>query len=128
MKKSKQNKKNKNSNNDLAKEMELSIAVMNLLSVEEQLGLTAAETKKSQYLDILDAVRKLRSKYMHEIIKNKEGELWCISKHLLATAMRLMETAVKYNSEGKKEKAMELLNDSIEAYQLFWLLQSDKKW
>jgi len=41
---------------------------------------------------------------MGKIVKNKTGEMWCVSKHLLATTMRLLETGIKYGKEGKKKE------------------------
>lgn len=111
---------------DIAREQELSIAVMNLISIEEHLAFTTAKTKKQEYLDVYNIVRELRSKYMKRLVKNKTGEIWCVSKHLLATTMRLMETAIKYSGEGRKREAMELLNDAIETYHLFWFIQNIK--
>ena len=111
---------------DLAKEQELSIAVMNLISIEEHLAFTIAKTKKQEYIDVYNEIRKIRSKYMGKIVKNKTGEMWCVSKHLLATTMRLLEKGIKYGKEGKKKEAMELLNDASETYQIFWFLQNIK--
>jgi len=111
---------------DIAKEQELSIAVMNLISIEEHLAFTTAKTKKQEYIDVYNIIRKLRTKYMKRLVKNKKGEIWCVSKHLLATTIRLMETAVKYGKENKKKEAMELLNDAMETYQLFWFIQNIK--
>jgi len=108
---------------DLATEQELSIAVMNLISIEEHLAFTAGKTRAEKYVDVYNAVRKLRSKYLKRLVKNKQGEAWCVSKHLLAATMRLMETAVKYGAEGNKKEALEIFSDAIDTYQLFWLLQ-----
>ncbi len=108
---------------DIAKEHELSIAVMNLISIEEHLAFTISKCGKKEYIDIYNEVRKLRSKHLAKLVKNREGEMWCISKHLLATTMRFLETAVKYGSENKKDEAMGFFNDAIETYQLFWLIQ-----
>lgn len=109
---------------DIAKEQELSMAVMNLIATEEHLAFTSAKTGRKEYLDLYMAVRKLRSRNMNELVKNKNAESWCASKHLLSTTMRLMETAIKYGASGEKERAMELLDDAIEAYQIFWFLQT----
>lgn len=109
---------------DIAVEQELSIAVMNLIATEEHLAFTAAKTGKTEYLELYNAVRKLRSKNMKELVKNKRGETWCASKHLLSTTMRLIETAIKYGANGEKQKAMQVLEDAIEAYQIFWFLQA----
>ncbi|MBI5884738.1 hypothetical protein HZB89_01425 [archaeon] len=108
---------------DLAKEQELSFAVMNLIALEEHLAFTAAKTGRQEYIDFLNDIRKVRSKYLKDIVSNDEGEAWCISKHLLVTVMRLTETAIKYGAEGNKKKAMELLSDAIDAYQAFWVFQ-----
>ncbi|MFH1561553.1 MAG: hypothetical protein ABID04_03175, partial [Patescibacteria group bacterium] len=69
---------------DLSMGEDLSIAIMNLIGIEEHLFFTATKTKKIEYLDILNEVRQMRTTLLKEIIKDYEGELWCISKHLLA--------------------------------------------
>lgn len=115
--------KEKANKGDLARDQELSIAVMNLISVEEHLAFTMAKCGKKKYLPIYNEVRKLRSKYLAKIVKNKEGENWCISKHLLAIVMRLIETGIKHGCEDNKEEAMSCFKDAIEIYQLFWLIQ-----
>jgi len=108
---------------DLAKEQEMSFAVMNMIAAEEHLALTSAKTKNSKYLEVYDALRKVRSKYMKDIVKHPEGESWCISKPLLITSMRLIETGIKYNSDGDEKKAMTLMQDALDVWQLFWLIQ-----
>ena len=57
---------------------------------------------------------------MKKIIPEYEGEVWCISKHLLSSSMRLMEVGTKQQSLGNKEQAYELFNQSYELYCLFW--------
>ena len=110
------------SNVDLTKLEDLSIAVMNLISVEEHLAFTAMKTKKVEYLHVLDSVRELRKNLLKKIVKNTEGELWCISKHLLATTMRLMETSTKYINNDSKT-ALEFSKSAHDLYSLFWFLQ-----
>jgi len=80
---------------DLSSSEDLSIAIMNLISIEEHLFFTAQKTEKPQYLDILNEVRGMRTGLLRKIIKDYEGEVWCISKHLLAASMRLMEVGTK---------------------------------
>jgi len=75
---------------DLSSDEDLSIAIMNLVSIEEHLFFTSQKTGKSSYLDLLNEVRSMRKDLLKEIIKDYEGEVWCISKHLLASSMRLM--------------------------------------
>src|SRR4030042_6251968 len=86
---------------DLSSGEDLSIGIMNLISIEEHLFFTFNKTADSKYLDLLDEVRKMRTELLKEIIKDYEGEVWCISKHLLAASMRIMEVGTK---ELKKEK------------------------
>jgi len=107
---------------DLSKKEDLSIAVMNLISIEEHLAFTAMKTGKEEYLKILDCVRELRKKLLKRLVVNREGEMWCISKHLLATTMRLLETGEKCIGNDDKQ-ANELFKGAFDVYTLFWFLQ-----
>src|SRR5512146_3225389 len=82
-------------NIDLSSGEDLSIGIMNLISIEEHLFYTSQKTKDSKYLDLLNEVRLMRTELMRGIIKEYEGEVWCISKHLLAASMRIMEVGTK---------------------------------
>lgn len=111
---------------DLTHQEDLAIAVMNLVSLEEHLAMTSAKTNKQDYVHILGAVRKLRVKMLRKLVTNTEGELWCISKHLLAATMRLMEVATKY-IESAPEAAHDFEKSAFDLYSLFWLLQTPDK-
>ena len=93
---------------DLSSKEDLAIAVMNLISIEEHLFYTYSKTNKESYLDMLNEVREIRKKYLAQIVKDPEGEIWCISKHFLAASMRLMEVGTKKLNENKKEEAKDL--------------------
>lgn len=110
---------------DLSLDQDLSFAVMNLVSIEEHLIFSGAKTENMQYYNWVPQVREMRKKFMERLIKNKEGEMWCISKHLLATTMRLMEIGTKQQSLGKPELAEEFFNHAYEMYSLFWGLNLD---
>ncbi len=105
---------------DLSSGEDLSIGIMNLISIEEHLFFSAQKTGKKEYLDLLDEVRKMRVDLLKEIIKDYEGEVWCISKHLLAASMRLMEVGTKELKKGDKEKANKMFENSYKLYSLFW--------
>ena len=105
---------------DLSSDQDLTIAIMNLISIEEHLIFSGAKTGKSSFYDLVQEVRELRKNLMLQIIPSYEGEVWCISKHLLATSMRLMEVGTKQQSMGHKEKAYELFNQAYDLYCLFW--------
>ncbi len=107
---------------DLSSDQDLSIAIMNLVSIEEHFFFTAEKTGKDEYLDLLQEVRKMRGELLRKIIKEYEGEVWCISKHLLAASMRLMEVGTKQQGMGNKEQAKEMFQKSYDLYGMFWAL------
>ena len=108
---------------DLSTEEDLAMAIMNLISLEEHFYFTGAKTDKSEYFDLLIEVRNMRTKLLARMIDKKEGEVWCISKHLLATSMRLMEVGTKLQKEGKKEEAKEFFDNSYKMFTLFFALR-----
>jgi len=105
---------------DLSSGEDLSVGIMNLIAIEEHLFYTSQKTKNKQYLDLLNEVRVLRTELLREIIKDYEGEVWCISKHLLSSSMRLMEVGTKELKKGNKAKAWGLFEKSYKLYTLFW--------
>ncbi len=119
---------------DLSSDQDLTIAIMNLISIEEHLVFSGAKTGKNSFYDLVEDVRETRKKLMLKVIPSYEGEVWCISKHLLATSMRLMEVGTKQQSMGNKEQAYDLFNKAYDLYCLFWGLNmnmlnvNDVKW
>ena len=114
-------------NLDLSSGEDLSIGIMNLISIEEHLFFTSQKTKDPKYLDLLNEIRLMRTNLMKDIIKDYEGEVWCISKHLLAASMRLMEVGTKELKKGDKKKAGTLFEKSYQLYSLFWGLNLSGK-
>lgn len=119
---------------DLSSDQDLTIAIMNLISIEEHLVFSGAKTGKTSFYDMVQEIRELRKNLMLKIIPSYEGEVWCISKHLLASSMRLMEVGTKQQSMGRSEQAYELFNQAYDLYCLFWGLNmnlvdmKDVKW
>ncbi len=105
---------------DLSSDQDLTIAIMNLISIEEHLMFSGAKTGKSSYYDLIEQVRETRKQLMQKVIPEYEGEVWCISKHLLSASMRLMEVGTKQQSLGHKQEAYKLFDQSYELYCLFW--------
>ncbi len=105
---------------DLSSDQDLSIAIMNLISIEEHFFFTGAKLNKTDYYDIIKEVRETRKELLKKIIKEYEGEVWCISKHLLAASMRLMEVGTKQLGIGKKKEAYDLFDKAYNLYSLFW--------
>jgi len=105
---------------DLSSDQDLSIAIMNLVSIEEHFFFTGMKLEKPEYFDLLQEVRKMRGELLRKIVREPEGEIWCISKHLLAASMRLMEVGTKQQGMGRKEEAQDLFKKAYDLYSLFW--------
>ena len=101
---------------DLSLEEDLSLAIMNLISLEEHFFLTAEKTGKDEYFKLLEEVRDMRKTLLAKMIPAHEGETWCITKHLLAATMRLLEV-------GTKSKKKEYFDYAYKIYSLFWALR-----
>lgn len=108
---------------DLSVEEDLSIAVMNLISLEEHFYFTAQKTKKDKYFKYVEQIREIRKRMLAKMIPQNEGETWCISKHLLAAAMRLMEVGTKYQTMKREDKAKEVFDDAYKLYNLFFAIR-----
>ncbi len=105
---------------DLSMEEDLSLAIMNLVSLEEHFFFTGEKTKKGEYFEMLTEIREMRKSLLAKMIDRHEGETWCISKHLLAATMRLMEVATKLQADGKKPEAKGMFDKAYHLYALFW--------
>lgn len=108
---------------DLSSDQDLSIALMNLISLEEHFFFSGAKTRKTGFYDMINTVREMRKELMKRIVKPssaEDGEVWCISKHLLAASMRLMEVGTKALGAGNTKDAYNLFNKAYDLYSLFW--------
>ncbi|MDR2412592.1 MAG: hypothetical protein LBD50_00070 [Rickettsiales bacterium] len=108
---------------DLSSDQDLSIALMNLISLEEHFFFSGGKTGKTGFYDLIDTVREMRKELMGRIVKKstaETGEVWCISKHLLAASMRLMEVGTKALGADKKKDAYDLFDKAYDLYSLFW--------
>lgn len=105
---------------DLSSDEDLSVALMNLISLEEHFFFTGAKTGKSEYYEMLNSIRSMRKDLLKKIIKDYEGEGWCICKHLLAASMRLIEVGTKHQGKGEKKEAADMFAKAYDLYSLFW--------
>lgn len=105
---------------DLSTDEDLSLAIMNLIAIEEHLFFTAEKTEKDGYFALLKTVREMRKNLLKRIIKKYEGEVWCTSKHLLSGSMRLMEVGTKHLKEGNDKTAKDMFRFAYELYLIFW--------
>lgn len=113
----------KSKNVDLSTEEDLSIALMNLISLEEHFFFTGVKTGETDYFDLLSEVRSTRKELLAKMIDKHEGETWCVSKHLLAATMRLIEVGTKLQAEGKKKEAKQMFDYAYKMYSIFWGLR-----
>jgi hypothetical protein len=105
---------------DLSSGEDLSMAVMNLIAIEEHMFFNANKTGKTRYFELLNETREMRKILMKMLIPKYEGEMWCTSKHLLAASMRLMEVGTKYQTKGDTKVAYDMFKKSYDLYNLFW--------
>jgi hypothetical protein len=108
---------------DLSTTEDLSLAVMNLISLEEHFFFTGVKTGSGEYFDTMQEIRETRKELLAKLMPSHEGETWCISKHLLAAVMRLIEVGAKLRSEGKKDEASSTFAHAYKIYSIFWALK-----
>lgn len=108
---------------DLSTAEDLSLAVMNLVSLEEHFFFTGVKTHREEYFDTAQEIRSVRKDLLRQLMPHHEGESWCISKHLLATTMRLMEVGNKLHSDGDKAAAVSMFQKAYKIYSIFWALK-----
>ncbi len=108
---------------DLSSDQDLSVALMNLISLEEHFFFSGAKTHKTGFYDMINTVREMRKELMGRIVQKssaENGEVWCISKHLLAASMRLMEVGTKALGAGNTKDAYAMFDKAYDLYSLFW--------
>jgi len=105
---------------DLTSDEDLGIGLMNLISIEEHLFFTANKTGKDHYYELLLEVREMRTELLKKIVVSFEGEVWCISKHLLASSMRLMEVGTKELKINGVARAKPYFEKSYRLFRMFW--------
>src|SRR3989338_10946339 len=112
---------------DLSAGEDLSIALMNIVSLEEHSFFSFVKTHDEKFLEVLEVCREIRKKLLAKLVNKDESETWCMSKHLLASSMRLYEVGNRYLHEKRIEEAKQLYNDAAELYALFWKLNLGNK-
>ena len=105
---------------DLSSGEDLSLAIMNLIGIEEHMFFTSQKLGDTKYIDILNTAREMRKELMKKIVKEGQGEVWCTSKHLLSASMRLMEVGTKHLTKGDQKEANDYFKKSFDLYNLFW--------
>ena len=109
---------------DLSSDQDLSIAVMNLVSLEEHFFFSGGKTGTTGFYDLINVVREMRKDLMDKLV-NRDiiqpgAEVWCISKHLLAASMRLLEVGTKAIGQNNTDEAYAMFTRAYDLYSLFW--------
>ena len=105
---------------DLSSKEDLGIGIMNLISLEEQIQFSFEKTRDDKFLELLKSVRDIRKDLLAKVGTDQKGEVWCISKHLLAASMRLSEVGTKALGQGKDTEAKEYFDKAYSLWNLFW--------
>ena len=120
------NETKEKNNLDLSVVEDLSIALMNIISLEEHLLFSYFKTENKKYLEILEQIRELRKKLLAKIVKkDDDSEKWCMSKHLLASSMRLIEVGTKFLHEKKNKDAEEMFIEAFNMYSMFFAINNE---
>lgn len=110
---------------DLSSGEDLTIGIMNLISLEEHFLFSYMKTENEKFLEFLEQIREIRKKLLLKIVKKDENdysEKWCITKHLLSSSMRFMEVGTKYLHEKKEKEAKEFFEEAFNLYSLAWFI------
>jgi len=108
---------------DLSIAEDLSLAVMNLISLEEHFFFTALKTGQDYYLDTMAEIRDQRRDLLATLLPNHEGETWCAAKHLLAATMRQIEVGNKFQTAQEPAEAKKMFERAYRTYVIFWALK-----
>ena len=112
----------KKGNLDLSRDEDLSIALMNIISLEEHFYFTAMKTNNQKYLEMLNSIRELRKNLLKKIVKDPKGEEWCISKHLLAASMRLIDVGTQELATQNDKEANIFFRNAYDLSSLFFAI------
>jgi len=105
---------------DLSSDQDLTLAIMNLIVLEEDFFFAGVSSEKQKFYALLRDMREMRKGLLKQLIQSYEGEVWCISKHLLSASMRLMNLGRALIQIEQKQKAHHYFQLSYDLYALFW--------
>ncbi|MCD6473741.1 MAG: hypothetical protein J7K47_02385 [Thermoplasmata archaeon] len=115
---------------DIGADVDLMIAVANLIKLEEHYANSYEFTRDDIFLKLWHETRMDRGKLMSTLLKTlgvdldkieRKGDTWCTNKHHLSTWYGLRESASKYIAEGKFDIAKLLLEVSTKEMARFWI-------
>ena len=101
---------------------DLIFGLQNLISIEHHCIESYSTTGRKIYLEIATKIRRNRSKWMYKFIKESDGQNYCISKHLLASAQAMKEIGNRFIEQNDEKSAKECFDESTDYEGIFILL------
>jgi len=111
--------KDKINEKDVGMANDMMFLLKNLLGAEEHSAISYAITKESKWAEALKIVRELRTKWMSPLVKKETSEIWCFSKHILASSEALIEVGNRFLSTGQQKESKEAFKDATNLMILF---------
>ena len=99
---------------------DLIFGISNLLSIEDHSAKSSGEDEK--WIEVIEIVRKMRTKWLSQLVKKEKSQIWCVSKHLLSSIESFIEVGNRFVSSGQVKEAEEAYNDSQQLIKLFIIL------
>lgn len=107
---------------DVGMTEDMVFALKNLIAIEDHAINSFNMSEDKKWLEVCDTIRKIRTKWISLIVKKEESHIWCISKHLLASYMGMVEVGNRFLSVGQDKESKEAFKDANTLYLLFLLL------
>jgi intein/homing endonuclease len=87
---------------DLSSDEDLSVAIMNLVSIEEHFFFSGSKTGNDKYFDLLNQTRQIRKELLAKLVKDVEpgSEVWCLPPNTYIFA-NPAPTLIKKIKEGE---------------------------
>jgi len=109
-------------NRDVGLAEDMIFALKNLIAIENHAAVSYGIGKNKKFFQLIDIIRRLRTKWIGLLVKKENSHLWCISKHLLASAEGMLEIGNRFTSTNQENEASEAYEDANTLISLFLIL------
>lgn len=99
----------------------------NMINAENHAINSALITKNDLFLEIAEMIRKDRSEILYSLVKENNGESYCLSKHILASANGLKELGNRLIEKDDKIGAKKMFERAETYEKLFILINQEVK-
>ena len=98
----------------------------NLTSIEDHAAKSYPLKKDTKWLEVVEIIRTMRTKWLSGLVKKNNSHIWCISKHLLSSIEGAIEVGNRFVSTGQHEQASEAYSDANSLTSLLLVLNGYK--